>query len=99
HAPRPLLVPYTTLFRSMQILAAVDESDIGQISKGQAVTFTVPAYPDERYDGVVREVRLQSELVQNVVTYTVVIDAANPDGKLLPDRKSTRLNSSHVKTS
>ena len=85
----PTLFLLARNLEQMQILAAVDESDIGQISKGQAVTFTVPAYPDERYDGVVREVRLQSELVQNVVTYTVVIDAANPDGKLLPGMTAT----------
>lgn len=85
----PTLFLLARNLEQMQILADVDESDIGQISEGQVVTFTVPAYPDTRYDGTVREVRLQSELIQNVVTYTVVIDAANPDGKLLPGMTAT----------
>jgi HlyD family secretion protein len=73
----------------MQILADVDESDIGQIQKGRPVTFTAPAYPDGAYDGVVREVRLQPITVQNVVTYTVVIDVINADGRLLPGMTAT----------
>ena len=68
----------------MQILAAVDESDIGLIREGQAVRFTVQAYPDERFAGTVRQVRLQSRTQENVVNYTVVIDVANPELRLLP---------------
>jgi HlyD family secretion protein len=70
--------------QKMQILANVDESDIGKIKTGQEVIFNVPAYPDLTYKGVVNQVRLQPETVQNVVTYTVVIKASNPDGTLLP---------------
>ena len=73
----------------MQILAQVDESDIGQIRVGQSVRFTVPAFPDKTFTGSVREVRLQSQTVQNVVSYTVVVDAANPDGSLLPGMTAT----------
>ncbi len=73
----------------MQILADVDESDIGQIEKGQAVTFNVPAYPDQTYDGTVQTVRLQPNTEQNVVTYTVVINAPNRDGHLLPGMTAT----------
>ncbi len=73
----------------MQILADVDESDIGQIREGQPVQFTVPAFPDEQYDGLVREVRLQPTTEQNVVTYTAVIDAENVDGHLLPGMTAT----------
>lgn len=70
--------------QKMEILADVDESDIGRIKTGQEVSFTVPAYPDQTYKGTVAQIRLQPETNQNVVTYTVVIKAPNPDGTLLP---------------
>ncbi len=73
----------------MQILASVDESDIGQIQEGQTARFTVKAYPDETFQGTVRQVRLQSTTEENVVNYTVVIDVDNPDGKLLPGMTAT----------
>jgi len=68
----------------MQILATVDESDIGQIRDGQPVTFTVQAYPGETFTGSVRQVRINSATVNNVVNYTAVIAVANPNAKLLP---------------
>jgi len=68
----------------MEIHALVDESEIGLIKVGQPVEFEVQAHDDKKFNGVVRQVRLQPEEVQNVVNYTVVIDAANPDGLLLP---------------
>ncbi len=70
--------------KKMEIHALVDENDIGQIKKGQDVRFTVEAYPDEQFIGKVQEVRLQPTTVQNVVNYTVVIEAANDKGILLP---------------
>ncbi|MCG6957234.1 MAG: efflux RND transporter periplasmic adaptor subunit [Gemmatimonadetes bacterium] len=73
----------------MQILAQVDESDIGQIKVGQPVTFTVQAYPDQTFDGTVSQVRLESKTEENVVDYTVVISVANKDGKLLPGMTAT----------
>jgi HlyD family secretion protein len=73
----------------MQILAAVDESDIGNISNGQAVRFTVQAYPNREFTGAVRQVRLQSTTSENVVNYTVVVAVPNPDGKLLPGMTAT----------
>jgi HlyD family secretion protein len=73
----------------MQILAAVDESDIGEIQEGQKVRFNVKAYPDRTFTGLVKQVRLQSTTDQNVVSYTVVIDVKNPDGKLLPGMTAT----------
>ena len=73
----------------MQILADVDESDVGQIEAGQDVSFTVPAYPDDTFAGIVREVRLQPTTEENVVTYTAVIDADNVSGKLLPGMTAT----------
>lgn len=85
----PTLFVLARNLEQMQILTDVDESDIGQIRQGQTVTFTVPAYPDIVYDGVVREVRLQPKAEQNVVTYTVVVDAENVDGRLLPGMTAT----------
>ena len=73
----------------MQILANVDESDIGSIAVGQPVTFTVQAYPNRTFNGSVQQVRLQSTTQDNVVNYTTVIAVANPDGKLLPGMTAT----------
>jgi HlyD family secretion protein len=73
----------------MQIDAQVDESDIGQIKEGQQVRFTVSAYPTQKFNGVVRQIRLQPEVVSNVVNYTVVIDAANDQNLLLPGMTAT----------
>lgn len=73
----------------MRILAYVDESDIGQIKKGQKVRFTVEAYPDKMFHGVVKQIWLQPETIQNVVNYTVVIEADNPEKILLPGMTAT----------
>jgi len=75
--------------RHMQILVAVDESDIGQIAEGQTARFTVQAYPDDSFTGIVHQVRLQSATEENVVNYTAVVDVANPDGQLLPGMTAT----------
>jgi HlyD family secretion protein len=68
----------------MQILAEVDESDIGYIQQGMEVRFTVQTYPDKRFYGQVSQIRLQPARINNVVNYKVVIDVANQDGLLLP---------------
>ncbi len=68
----------------VQIDAQVDEADIGQVSAGNPVTFTVDAYPDVNFSGKVEQIRLAAVTLNNVVTYTVVIDAENPLGRLLP---------------
>jgi HlyD family secretion protein len=79
-----------TLFRiaedlsRMEVLAKVDEADIGEIRPGQRVGFTVDAYPGRRFEGRVVQVRKAPQVVQNVVIYTVVISTANPDLLLLP---------------
>lgn len=73
----------------MQILANVDESEIGRVKLGQEATFAVGAFPDKTYPAVVRQVRLQPTVTQNVVTYTVVLEAANPTGELLPGMTAT----------
>lgn len=86
-APQLFLVA-TDLSR-MQILATVDESDIGMIKEGQPVAFTVQAYPNENFTGTVEQVRLQSTLQDNVVNYTAVVSVQNPEGKLLPGMTAT----------
>jgi len=68
----------------MQILASVDESDIGKIQAGQPVTFTVQSFPDRTFNGTVDQVRLNSTTLNNVVSYTAVVAVSNEDGKLLP---------------
>src|SRR4029453_13706915 len=74
---------------AMQILASVDESDIGQIHEGQSVRFSVQAYPNEKFEGEVKQVRLQSKTTENVVNYTVVVHVQNKSGKLLPGMTAT----------
>ncbi len=73
----------------MEILANVDESDIGQIKDGQYVRFTVAAYPDRDFSGIVTEIRLQPKVVQNVVNYTVVVETENRRRSLLPGMTAT----------
>ena len=68
----------------MQVQAAVDEADIGQLRQGQPVSFTVDAYPTETFKGDVRQIRLQPVVTSNVVTYTVIVNAPNPELKLMP---------------
>jgi HlyD family secretion protein len=68
----------------MRILAQVGESDIDKIEEGQAARFTVQALPDRTFTGTVQQVRLQSTVVDNVVNYTVVVQAENPKHELLP---------------
>jgi HlyD family secretion protein len=68
----------------MQIDSTVSEADIGQIKVGQPVSFRVDAFPDADYSGTVRQVRLNAKTEQNVVTYNVVVDVANPDLALMP---------------
>lgn len=85
----PTLFVITEDLSQMEIHAYVDESDIGQIKEGQSVRFTVESYPDETFDGTVREIRLQPETIQNVVNYTVVVDASNDKALFLPGMTAT----------
>jgi len=73
----------------MEILGLVDESDIGQIVEGMTVRFTVEAHWDKTFHGAVRQIRLQPQTIQNVVNYTVVIDAPNEEGLLYPGMTAT----------
>ena len=80
----PTLFVIAADLKQMQVQAAVSEADIGRIALGQKVRFHVDAFPEEEFEGVVSQVRLASLTVQNVVTYTVLVDAPNPTEKLLP---------------
>lgn len=70
--------------KKMQVLADVDEADIGDVRPGESVTFTVDAYPDDTFQGTVQQVRLGGSTSNNVVTYKVVISTSNADLKLKP---------------
>lgn len=70
--------------KNMQVIANVDEADIGGVAVGNRVNFTVDAYPDDTFEGVVKQVRLEATTTNNVVTYEVVISAPNTDLKLKP---------------
>jgi HlyD family secretion protein len=69
---------------SMQLKASVDEADLGRIAARQSVRFTVDAYPGDTFHGVVEQVRLNPEVSSNVVTYTAIVSAPNPELKLKP---------------
>ena len=73
----------------MQIEAKVDEADIGQVDVGQPVYFSVDAYPDLTFTGVVRQVRNSPQIVQNVVTYDTIITVDNAAMKLKPGMTAT----------
>ena len=68
----------------MQVHAAVSEADVGRLAPEMPASFVVDAYPDERFKGVIRQIRDAPQTLQNVVTYDAVIDVANPDHRLKP---------------
>ena len=80
----PTLFTLANDLTKMQVEADVDEADIGQVKVGQRVTFTVDAYMDEVFSGTVNQIRMKPTTTSNVVTYTVIISAPNPDQKLFP---------------
>jgi HlyD family secretion protein len=80
----PVLFTIAQDLRHVEVHAAVDEADVGRIRPGQEAQFQVAAYPSANFRGEVLMTRLGAQTVQNVVTYTVVISAENPDGRLLP---------------
>ena len=80
----PTLFTIANDLTKMQVEAKVDEADIGEVKAGQPVTFTVDAFPDDVFAGTVKEVRINPTVTSNVVTYTVIIDAPNPESKLFP---------------
>jgi HlyD family secretion protein len=80
----PTLFSIAKNLTQMQVRAAVDEADIGNVKKNQRVTFTVDAFPDDIFNGTVEEIRLQPSVSANVVTYTTIINTSNDDLKLKP---------------
>lgn len=85
----PTLFTIAKDITKMQVEANVDEADIGGVEVSQRVSFTVDAYPQEEFSGRVRQVRLSATTESNVVTYTVIIDADNPEQKLKPGLTAT----------
>jgi HlyD family secretion protein len=80
----PVLFTIAQDLTTMQVEAAVDEADIGRVREGLAVTFTVDAFPEDNFSGRVQQIRRAPKVEQNVVTYIVVVSAANPQSRLLP---------------
>jgi HlyD family secretion protein len=80
----PTLFTIAQDLTKMQVQADVDQSDIGQVAEGQVGHFTVDAYPDERFEGRISQIRLNATVNQNVITYPVIIEVANPQQKLRP---------------
>jgi HlyD family secretion protein len=80
----PTLFTIANDLTRMQVEASIDEADIGQIRNDQRVEFTVDAYPDQKFAGIVTQIRLEPVVTSNVVTYTVIVEAPNPDKKLMP---------------
>ncbi len=80
----PTLFQIAENLEDMEVVANIDEADIGEVKEGQEVVFTVDAYPNDQFRGTVRQVRLQATTTSNVVTYEVIVDAKNPDLKLKP---------------
>lgn len=85
----PTLFTIAKDITKMQVQADVDEADIGNVADGQRVTFTVDAFPEMEFNGTVRQLRLSPKTSSNVVTYTVIIDADNSEGKLKPGLTAT----------
>ncbi len=80
----PTLFQIANDLARMQVQATIDEADIGKIDIGQEVTFTVDAFPDDRFNGTIYQVRLAPSVTQNVVNYVVIIDVQNEKLKLMP---------------
>ena len=85
----PTLYTIAADLRNMQLKASIDESDLGSINKGQAVTFRVDAYPNETFAGRVEQIRLNPVIESNVVTYAAIVSAPNAQLKLKPGMTAT----------
>ncbi len=85
----PVLFQVATDLTKMKVECDVDEADIGKLKEGQKVRFTVEAFPNETFNGVVQQVRYASQTVSNVVTYTTVVNVENPEKKLRPGMTAT----------
>ena len=84
----PVLFTIIQTLRDMELHASIDEADISYVKVGQLVSFSVDAYPHEKFLGTVKEIRLNPTSKLNVVSYTIIIDAPNEQMKLLPGMNS-----------
>lgn len=80
----PTLFTIANDLTQMQVIANIDQADIGLVEQAKSVSFTVDAFPGEDFKGTIQQIRLNPQMVQNVVTYNVVIDVNNPEQKLKP---------------
>jgi HlyD family secretion protein len=80
----PTLFTIANDLTQMQVIANIDQADIGLVEQAKSVKFTVDAFPGKDFDGKIQQMRLNPQNVQNVVTYNVVIDVSNPEQKLKP---------------
>ena len=80
----PTLFQIAQDLTKMQVQADVDQSDIGRVKVGQVARFTVDAYPEDEFRGRISQIRYNAQVNQNVVTYPVIIEVGNPDGRLRP---------------
>jgi len=85
----PVLFQVANDLTKMQVECSVDEADIGRVKEGQNARFTVDAFPNDNFTGVVKQVRYSPEVIQNVVTYTTIVDVENPEMKLRPGMTAT----------
>jgi len=85
----PVLFQIANDLAKMQVECSIDEADIGKVFEEQNVRFTVDAFPDEEFKGLVKQVRYAPEVVQNVVTYTTIVEVDNPELKLRPGMTAT----------
>jgi HlyD family secretion protein len=80
----PTLFTIANDLTQMQVIANIDQADIGLVEQAKSVSFTVDAFPGDQFKGTIQQMRLNPQNVQNVVTYNVVIDVSNPEQKLKP---------------
>ncbi len=85
----PVLFKVASDLTKMKVQCSVDEADIGKVKEGQKVRFTVDAFQGETFNGTILQVRYAAVTTQNVVTYTTIVDAPNPDLKLRPGMTAT----------
>jgi len=85
----PVLFQIANDLSKMRLECSVDEGDIGKVKEGQKVRFTVESFPKDTFSGTVTQVRYSPEVVQNVVTYTTIVEVENPEMKLMPGMTAT----------
>ena len=85
----PVLFQIANDLAKMQVECSVDEADIGRVKEGQRVRFSVDAFPDDEFQGIVSQVRYSPVVQQNVVTYTTIVEVENPELKLMPGMTAT----------